>query len=159
MIETSSNAALAERLVKISARLALQEKKIDTLAKRMPSNPGPVWTGLDAAAEAAQLADLRQWVADVLTDTERGYGDWFGGRGHALLPACWPRHRAVVLILTPVWAEWQRCFLPDQPHQLADQLNFHGRVLWGLDQLLRKAIGSDCGERGKCTRPGPSPTS
>jgi hypothetical protein len=118
---------LSERIDALAATLgtALDQGKLKAPA-------GPRWDNLDQDQEAAQLAQLREWVEGVLRVQYPGYK----------LPDCWPAHREALWELGALHAEWQRVF--DGPHgvNLESMLWFHERWLPGTLGRLNKAIAN-----------------
>lgn len=91
---------------------------------------GPRWDNLDQAAEAAQLAALRDWVNGVLRVQYPGYK----------LPDCWANHREALWELGALHAEWLRIFGGPRGADLESMLWFHERWLPGALARLNRAI-------------------
>ena len=118
---------LTERVDALAATLgtALDQGKL--------KNPhGPRWDNLDQDQEAAQLAQLREWVDGVLRVQYPGYK----------LPDCWPAHREALWELGALHAEWQRVFDDPRGVNLESMLWFHERWLPGTLGRLDRAISN-----------------
>lgn len=131
---------LAERVDALAATLgtALDQGK-------MKAPPGPRWDNLDQAAEAAQLAALREWVNGVLRVQYPEYP----------LPDCWEGHRAALWELGALHAEWRRVLDDPRGVSLESLLWFHERWLPGALARLNKAISNangSCGVHGYSAR-------
>lgn len=95
---------------------------------------GPRWDNLDQDQEAAQLAQLREWVNGFLRVQYPGYK----------LPDCWPEHREALWELGALHAEWQRVFGEPRGADLESMLWFHERWLPGTLARLSRVITSGC---------------
>jgi len=104
----------------------------------------PRWDKLGDKAEIAQLAELRQWVDDVLRVQYPGY------LRH--LPPCWYAHREALWELGTLQAEWNRVFGGDDP-PLGEAQWWHERWLPGILTRLRTAI--TCDQAGCSLQPRP----
>jgi hypothetical protein len=93
----------------------------------------PRWDNLSQEQEAAQLAQLREWVNRVLRVQ---YPDY-------TLPACWEAHRAALWELGNLQTEWQRIYADPHGADLEATLWFHERWLPGTISRLNRAINSD----------------
>jgi len=93
---------------------------------------GPRWDNLDQDQEAAQFAQLREWVDGVLRVQYPGYK----------VPDCWAAHREALWELGALHAEWQRIFGDPRGVDLESMLWFHERWLPGTLGRLDKAISN-----------------
>ena len=98
----------------------------------------PRWDGLDQAAEAVQLAELREWVDGVLRVQYPDYA----------LVSCWPNHREALWELGTLHAEWQRTYAEPPSIDLDRAQWWHERWLPGAINRLGKSI--TCNEFAGC---------
>lgn len=114
-------------------------EKIDALAAtlgtaldqgKLKAPACPRWDNLDQDQEAAQLAQLREWVNGVLRVQYPGYK----------LPDCWEGHREALWELGILHAEWQRTYADPRGVDLDRAEWFHERWLPGALGRLNTAI-------------------
>jgi hypothetical protein len=112
----------------------LGEKLDEALARHQAADPpAPFWRGLDRAAHAARLAELRDFVEGFLRVEYPGY--------LARLPPCWTAHREAVWELSNLMQEWVRVYGDPENRPLQDALWFHERWLPGVLSRLGGALG------------------
>jgi hypothetical protein len=95
---------------------------------KLKAPAGPRWDNLDQAEEAAQLAQLREWVDGVLRVQYPGYQ----------LTDCWANHREALWELGALHAEWVRIFGDPHGVDLEGMLWFHERWLPGTIGRLNR---------------------
>ncbi|HEY1700984.1 MAG TPA: hypothetical protein VGG75_14835 [Trebonia sp.] len=91
------------------------------------------WDLADHDVLTEQLAELKQWVGQVLRAQYPGYAD---------LPGCWPQHREALWELSTLRAEWTRVFGREEV-TLEDAQWWHERWLPGAMSRLQGAITCD----------------
>ena len=105
--------------------------------EKLTAPSAPRWDNLDQADEAAQLAELREWVNGVLRAQYPEY----------ILPGCWEAHHVALWELGNLHAQWRRVYGDPRGVDLEAALWFHERWLPGALARLNRAISPDAGCR------------
>jgi hypothetical protein len=126
-------------IVSMKSAIKVLNERVDALAAtlgtaldqgKVKAPHGPRWDNLDQDKEAAQLAQLREWVDGVLRVQYPGYK----------VPDCWSAHREALWELGALHAEWRRVFEGPRGVDLESMLWFHERWLPGTIGRLDKAV-------------------
>jgi hypothetical protein len=122
----------------LPAKVAALAKEVAALLAAVPEprHTAPYWLGLPADVHAARLAELDNWVREVLTVNYPGS-----------VQPCWAAHPPAVWELSTLREEWLRVYDRTYP-DLAGALTWHDRWLPGVAARLGPLL-RDC--RGGCT--------
>lgn len=132
---TGPTLAMRREIKKLGEDLEQLRKDLDGLTGtlgpaldqgKLKAPAAPRWDNLGQDQEAAQLAQLREWVDGVLRVQYPGYK----------LDACWANHRDALWELGGLHAEWQRIFSGSRGADLESMLWFHERWLPGTMRRL-----------------------
>ncbi|GAB3278464.1 hypothetical protein GCM10027589_04630 [Actinocorallia lasiicapitis] len=98
-------------------------------------SPKPVawsWLTMDAATREQRLAELADWVTEVL---QVEYADYTVN----IIRTCWPEHRAVVWELSSLYVEWQAAFVHEERGS-RDAMDWLDRWLPGVLSRIKDVL-------------------
>ena len=110
---------LADRFEELSHTVA---EALAAIAAAGP--PAPRWDGIGKETYDKQLAELAEWIGNVLRPEYGGYD----------LRECWANHRHVIWELSTLATEWHRTYSRRKP-DLTRALDFYSR--WLPDTMRR----------------------
>jgi len=150
--QTGEAIALAKAVSELRVRVDALTKLPDQVAKlakslshaldegEIPKAEAPVWLGLDDETRADQVAELGDWVEQVLRRQYPAYA--------RVIASCWPDHPEALAELGNLRAEWRLIYERDHPW-LDGALNWHDRWLPGVLHRLRLVM-ENC-SAGECS--------